>query len=218
MWAARTGRIVRRHPIGGRSALAPDGHTLALVLDRNPAMRGSSVALLDLRSGRRTDLAADLPDEWIDQLAFTSDGARIVGGSAKGLHVWDAASGAIAESFRGASAARLPASCSTGRGSAITGAGVGTVGAWDIGGTQRLGRRFRWGPNESGCFANPCTVAAPRGALMATAQSGGTVALVDASSGRLVHTFPARNGELAPATRLQPRRPQARSRAAGPGP
>jgi WD40 repeat protein len=84
------------------------------------------------------------------------------------------------------------------RGSVIAVAGPGAVGAWDIDGGQRLGRRFRWGAVASDCPLYPCTVIASHGTLMATTQSGGTVAEVDLRNGRLLHTYPARNGSLAP--------------------
>ncbi len=51
VWNARTGRILRRYPIGGRPALSPDGHTLALALN-SPRLgaRSASVGVLDLRT------------------------------------------------------------------------------------------------------------------------------------------------------------------------
>ena len=76
VWDARTGRIIRRYPIGGRPALSPDGRTLALALNSpNPREPRASVGVLDLRSGRRRELAHDLHDEWIMSLAFTPDGS-----------------------------------------------------------------------------------------------------------------------------------------------
>ena len=98
-WEARTGRIVRRHPVGGRPALSPDGETIAVAVGLDPGSPGSKVTLLDLGSGRRSDLAEEVPDEWIEQLAFTPDGSRIVGASVEGLRVWDVESGAIEERF-----------------------------------------------------------------------------------------------------------------------
>ena len=71
VWNAHTGRILRRYRIGGRPALSPDGHTLALALN-SPRLgaRSASVGVLDLRTGRRRELAYDLDEEWIMSLAF----------------------------------------------------------------------------------------------------------------------------------------------------
>ena len=63
VWDAAAGRIVRRYPIGGRFDLSPDGRRLALAL--NSPFAGdpdSSVALLDLRTGRHRKLASYLPE------------------------------------------------------------------------------------------------------------------------------------------------------------
>ena len=103
----RTGRIVRRYPIGGRFALSPDGRRLALALNsRYPGDPSSSVAMLDLRTGRHRKLASYLPEEWIMSLAFTRDGKRIVGAANKGTHVWDVASGKLLETYATLHAAR----------------------------------------------------------------------------------------------------------------
>jgi WD40 repeat protein len=190
-WDARTGRVVRRHPIGGNSALAPDGRTVAIVDERPP---GSRVALLDLRTGHRSGLRQDLPDEQLLQIAYTADGAQIVGATSDRLHIWDRASGRITESFGGGTGMAIPGFVLDGRGSVIASAGTGAIGAWDLDGTRRLGRRFRWGPPENACIVNPCTVPIPRSDLMATTQFDGTAALLDVSSGRQVHTLPARDG------------------------
>ena len=197
-WDARTGRIARRYTVGGLPAIAPDGRRLALAVDRSQSFQPHfAIAVLDLRTGRSSDVV-DLPDERIEQVAFTSDGSRIVGASVDGMHVWDVASGAIAERF-GEGTGTGPGLVITGRGTVLAGAGVGAVGAWDLDGAQRLGRRLRWGPKERTCLANPCTVAAPRGDLIASSEAGGTVALVDLKTGRTVHRFPARNGQFAAA-------------------
>jgi WD40 repeat protein len=198
VWDARRGRSVRRFPIGGPPALAPDGNTLAIARSRmDQATPSSAVAMLDLRSGRRSTLAEKLPDEFLEHVVFTPDGSRILGSSSEGTHVWDVASGAITENFGGnVGGTRLGVALGR-RGSVITGAGVGALAAWDLDGGQRLGRRFEWGTDDSGCPGIPCTVIAPNEPLMATTQPGGAVALVDLRSGRLVHTLPARNGPLA---------------------
>jgi WD40 repeat protein len=128
---------------------------------------------------------------------FSPDGSRILGASTTGLHVWDVASGAITERLEGAAGGSIPGVVVDSSGVAIAGAGVGTIGGWDLGGSQRLGRRFVWGTGEGGCMVTLCTLIAPGARRMATIQGDGTVAMVDLRSGRLVHTFPARNGPVA---------------------
>ena len=198
VWDPRSGRMLRRYPVGGPPALAPDGNTLALALNhRLVGKPNSTIALLDLGTGRRSVLAEKLTDVSVQHLAFTADGSRILGSSSDGTRVWDVASGAILERFGADDGGAIVGVALDGRGSAITAAGVGAVVASDLDGDRRLGRRFGWATDGSTCFGNPCTVIDPRGALMATTRVGGTVALVDLRSGRLVHTLPARNGSIA---------------------
>ena len=100
VWDARAGRIMRRFPIGGRFASRPTGAgSPSRSTARSPGEPSCPVALLDLRTGRHTELAAELPDEWITSLAFTRDGKRVVGAAGSGTHVWDIASGAIVETL-----------------------------------------------------------------------------------------------------------------------
>ena len=109
VWNARTGRIVRRYPIGGRPALSPDGRTLALALN-SPKRRGHELRRRPCSTcapAASGELAADLPDEWIMSLAFTRDGTRIVGPPFGGTHVWDVATGEIVETYRMVSTGRL---------------------------------------------------------------------------------------------------------------
>jgi WD40 repeat protein len=194
VWDAEAGRIVRRYPIGGRFGLSPDHRRLAITLNSpSPGEPSSSVALLDLRTGRHRTLAYNLPDEWILSLAFTRDGTRIVGAAHEGTHVWDVASGRLLETY----AAKHP----RGAGAVLDRRGLvldqnydGSLRVWDPDGARRIGRRFGWGSPEQGCGYNPCTVVDPRGALMATSLGVGTVALIDLRTKRLIDVLPARNG------------------------
>ena len=101
MWNARTGRIVRRYPLGGRPAISPDGRTLVLGRQQPlPGKPSASVEVLDVRNGRHRELAHDLHQEWIMSLAFMPDGKRIVGAAFDGTFVWEVASGTNVERFR----------------------------------------------------------------------------------------------------------------------
>jgi len=195
------GRIMRRFSIGGNPGLSPDGRSLAIA--RNSYAGGAqraAVVLLDIGTGRQRVLADRLQGGIINGLVFTRDGRRVIADSSDGTHVWDADSGVITDTFRaGDGSVRLGATLA-GRAAVVTSAGPGALTVWDLNGTQRLGRRLRWGSQARACDLNPCTVVAPNGRFMATTQNGGTVALVDLHTGRLAHTFPAVNGRpLAPA-------------------
>jgi len=207
VWNARTGRVVRRYPIGGRPDLAPDGRTLALA--RNSATladTSASMEVLDLRSGDHRELATDLRGEWILGLGFTRDGTRIVGSAAKGFHVWDVASGAIVESYRDDEHLDRASSgiAIDRRGLAIFTMGDGIITAWDPDGDRRVGRVFRWGEHTPGCFGMVCSVRDPNSALMPTSLSDGRVALLDVRSNQVSHILPARDGPHAEALAFVP--------------
>ena len=206
VWDARAGRIVRRFRVGGRLALAPDGHTLALALNSDfPGVPSSAVALLDLRSGHRSVLRADLPEEWITALAFTSDGSKLVGAAFAGAHVWDVATGAILETYGGRNGDTPGTGVALVHGGvALTSPGDGVLDVWDVEGRQRLGRHIPWGRPDDSCASNPCAVIDPSGRMMATAKRDGRVVLVDLEQGRRVHTFPARDGRPSDAYAFTP--------------
>jgi WD40 repeat protein len=204
VWDAGAGRIVRRYPIGGRFNLSPDGRRLALALNNRIAGDPySSVALLDLRTGRHRKLAFSLPGEWIINLAFTRDGERIVGAGSKGTHVWDVASGSLRETYATIHARGAGAVLDR-RGLVLDANYDGSLRVWDPDGARRLGRRFRWTTPAHGCGWNPCAVIDPRGAVMAATRGNGTVALIDLRTKRPIATLPARNGPWAEAMAFTP--------------
>jgi WD40 repeat protein len=197
VWDAADGRIVRRYPIGGRFDLSPDGRRLALALNSpNPGDPSSSVALLDLRTGRHRKLAFYLPEEWIANLAFTRDGRRIVAAAGLTTPVWDVASGKLLETYATVHA-RGAGMVLDRRGLVLDANYDGSLRVWDPDGARRLGRRFRWAPPKFGCGWNPCAVIDPRGAVMAASRGNGTVALVDLRTKRPIAVLPARNGDFA---------------------
>jgi WD40 repeat protein/class 3 adenylate cyclase/tRNA A-37 threonylcarbamoyl transferase component Bud32 len=199
VWDVGSGRIVRRYPIGGKPAISPDGHTLALALNGpNLAKPSAVLGLLDLRSGHRRELAQDLHDEMLMSVAFEGDGSRLVGAAFEGTHVWDVASGAIVERFPDEQTNAASGDVVVDRrGLALVTPGDGGVSAWDPAGANRLGRVFHWGSDEETCNATPCTVVDSSGALMAASAGDGTVAVVDLRTKRPVTRLPARNGEVA---------------------
>ncbi len=197
LWDTRTGRIQRRFPFGGPFALSPDGHLAAVARNNpNPAEPSAQMAALDLRTGEPRFLE-DLPaSAWIVALQFAPDGKSVVGADfGGGLNVWDLASGKIVETFEGGLNVAV-----TPDGRTVLSEGV----AWDLSGTQRLGRTFRWRKPAEGCGSTPCFWIHPQSSLMAEALTGGTVGLVDLRTERLVATLPARNGEEAAALAFFP--------------
>ena len=199
VWNPRSGRIVRRYPVGGKPALSPDGRTLALGIN-SPSLGApsASVGVLDLRSGRLRKLAHDLHTEWIMSMAFMSDGRRVAGAAFDGTYVWDVKSGAIVERFRDEQTNAASGGIAVDRrGLVLVTPGDGGVSAWDADGTHSVGHVFRWTPEGMVCSGNPCTVVDARGALMATSLGDGTVAVVDLESKRPVASLPARDGAIA---------------------
>jgi class 3 adenylate cyclase/WD40 repeat protein/tRNA A-37 threonylcarbamoyl transferase component Bud32 len=205
VWNARTGQIKRRFAIGGVPALSSERRRLALALNSaDPGNPSSRLVVLDLRSGRRTALASGLASAWIDSLAFTSNDRQIVASAFDGTHVWDVASGAISATFTSQSHGANQGLALDSRGTAITASRDGSITAWDVGGARRIGRTFRWNTSASGCPSGACTVANRQGTVIATVQIGGTTALIDPRTMRLIDTLPARNGPLSNALAFLP--------------
>ena len=193
VWDARTGRIVRRYPIGGRLALSPDGRTLALALNSPfPGDPSASVACSTCAPAATASSTADLPDEWIMSLAFTRDGTRIVGAAVRGharvghrlgqdrrhlrRQMGRGAAGIVIDR-RGLALDRHATTAASGPGTPMA---RGASGAGSAGPTRQGRLRL-----------DPCTVIDPRGAVLAASLGDGTVALVDLRSKRLV-AHPAR--------------------------
>jgi WD40 repeat protein len=208
LWDVKHGRIERRFPKGGPFSVSPDGRRLAVADNNaNAASPRGSLAILDLRTGTRHDLQALPAPGWIVAVAFTSNGASIVGASFdNAVRVWDAASGLITQTY---------SRQGTGLNVAVAGSTVlsdgqdGSVAAWDVAGSQRLGRTFRWRSTDDSCSTAPCLVFNPQGSLMAETIGGGvfrrgSVGLVDLRRGRLVGTLPPRSGPRAEALAFLP--------------
>jgi WD40 repeat protein len=185
--------------------LSPDGRFAALAQDNaNPFDPRASLAVLDLRTGRKRSLQALPISAWITHVEFTPDGASIVGRSFDGgVRVWDVASGSIVQTFSGQGSGLNAALTPDGR-TVLSGGQDGSVAAWDLSGARRLGRTFRWHSPEAGCGTTPCIVIDPRSQHLAESMAHGKIALVDLHARRLVGTLPARNGASADALAFSP--------------
>src|ERR1700733_15042788 len=205
LWDPRTGRILRRFPLGGVPALAPNGRTVALG-QNSPSFgnQSASVVLLDLHTGGHRALLANLPDHWIRTVAFTPDGSEIAGAATDGTHVWDVASGKIAESYVAQAGPRSLSVLEPHSDVLISGQQDGSLTAFDVSGARRLGRAFSWNTPEQACGYTPCMAINRQSSVMATDQAGGTVAVVDLRTLRLVRTLPARDGSTAAAISFMP--------------
>ena len=184
--------------------MSADGRKVALGIDSdNLSTPSASVTILDLRTGRQRRLRADLPSEWIRTIAFTPDGERIAAGTTDTVHVWDVASGQIAETDNPQTGRRLETTVDPRGATVLAGSQDGSVAVFDLSGTRRLGRFFSWNTPEQGCDGPPCQVISPQD-IMATDQADGTIALVDLHTLRLTRTLPAREGAIANAIALAP--------------
>jgi WD40 repeat protein/class 3 adenylate cyclase/tRNA A-37 threonylcarbamoyl transferase component Bud32/energy-coupling factor transporter ATP-binding protein EcfA2 len=205
LWNPRTGRIIRRFGLGGLSAMAPDGHTVAI--GRNGPSAGnqsSAITLLNLRTGRHRTLLATLPDYWIRSLAFTPDGRELAGAATDGMHVWDSSTGKIVESYATQAGPRSVGTLDPTGDTLIAGQQDGSIAAYDLAGGRRLGRSFSWNVPEHGCGYTPCMAVSRQSGLMAADQADGSVALVDLRTRRLVRTLPARDGDISAAIAFTP--------------
>jgi WD40 repeat protein len=207
VWDPKDGRIVRRYHVGGWFDISPDGHLVALALNKSNtdgSNQRASLAVLDLRTGRHRELDPLPVSAWITDVEFTPDGAQIVGRSHEGgLRVWDVASGSIVRSFTGHSSGYQLALHPDGD-TAFSGAEDGTVAAWGLSGTNRMDQDFRFRPLLMACTDTPCFVFNAQGSLLAGALSDGRVALVDLRTRRRIATLPARNGSSAEALAFFP--------------
>ena len=205
LWNANSGRILRRFPIGGFAALSRDGRRVALAVDSpSPANPFSHVSVLDLRSGRRRTLRADLPSEWIRTIAFTPDGSRVVAGTSDSVHVWDVGSGAISETYNANLGRREVMTLDPRGASVIVGAQDGSVAVFDLSGMRRLGRFFTWNRPDMSCGYSPCATVNRRSELMATDQGDGTTAIINLHTLQVVRTLPAHDGTLTNALAFLP--------------
>jgi WD40 repeat protein/class 3 adenylate cyclase len=205
LWDAGSGEINRRFGIGGPFAVSPDNHLAAIARNNpDPSDPHTSLAVLDLRTGRLRGFPPPPARSWIVSVAFTPDGKGIVTASFEGaLRVWDAASGAILQTFTGQPSGRNLAIAPDGR-TVVSGNDTGSVAAWDLSGEQQLSHAFRWNTPAMSCGTTPCFVINPQSTLMAAGQADGTVALLDLDSGRRVDKLPARSGPTADALAFFP--------------
>ena len=200
VWDATTGQILRRYAVGGPLALSPDGRFAALAqnTDAYTVNPEAGMALLDLRTGAHRALQGGLNATFLT-MAYTPDGASIVGGSNApaddAIRVWDVRSGRIVHTFAGESAGQEALAVAPDGRTLLSGADDGSVVAWDLAGTQRLGKDFTWARLNEGCATSPCVAINRQGTLMAAMQGlQGSTNLVDLRTLKSNGTLPAEDG------------------------
>jgi WD40 repeat protein len=206
VWNTRTGRVLRRFSVGGQLAVSANGQTVALAVNSPDINTASSrIALLDLRKRRARFLPAGISSAWVASLAVAPDGKSIVAATVHGdAYVWDTASGAISYTIAAPVGAVGTAAVDPEGRTLLVGSRDGSVTAFDLSGSRRLGRAFHWDTPNQSCLAAPCFVVNRQSNLMATDQADGSVALINLHTLRLAATLPARNGPYAPAIAFFP--------------
>ena len=191
LWDPATGRVLRRYPIGGLPAVSADGREVALGRNNpdNDPIASAWVTVLDLHTGRFRTLAANLPTAWIRGISFIAGGTEIVADAFDGVHVWDVASGTIAESYVGQPGQRSVMVIDPSRTTVIVGSQDGSVTAFDLTGRRRLGQAFSWETPALSCSGDtpgPCDAVSRHTALLADTRTDGSVAVVNLHTLRLV--------------------------------
>jgi WD40 repeat protein/DNA-binding SARP family transcriptional activator len=180
-------RVVRRYPVGGRSAgISADGKTLVI------GGEGGRVRLLDLASGRVQTLR-DRHRTGVQSVAVSPDGRALATGAQEGdLIVWNLREGRATQTHPGQLAEFAEMAFSPDGRTLYAASDDSTAIAWDVGGDRRLGRPFTTGglvrirDNFPPGFA-----LSPDGRALAVARLDGRVNLIDAETLRKTGSFEA---------------------------
>ena len=202
LWSASSGRILRRYPVGGLPAVAPGGQTVALGANSPSLYSGGSAAMieLNLRTGSHQQLRDDLQTGWLRGVFYTPDGRFIVADAFDGIHVWNAATGRIDESYESQPSVRSVMALSADGATAVVGQQDGSVEEFDVSGAHRLGAVLRWAPDVDSCSGfGPCYAASPRGDLLAASSANGGAYVIDLHSMKRIAAVPAIAGRGASA-------------------
>ena len=152
--------------------------------------RNGRVVVTDLRTGTSRVLGG----RNVNGLNFSRDGRSLVSVGDEAI-VWDVARGVRRETLRGESAV-----FSSDGETVYTSSSDGTVAAFDVGGSRRIGRSFRAGSGNA--IDDPDQVplgaaVSPDGRLLAATEHDGRTSIVALASGRRVaHTAPAAGGRV----------------------
>jgi WD40 repeat protein len=164
-------------------AFSPDGASLAL------ARADGGITVHDLQSGGSRDLHGR-HNETLNSLDYSPDGRTIVStGDDNVAIVWDVETGDIRETLRGHNGRVFGPAFSPDGKTVYTVSLDGSLLAWDLAGDRRLGRPFDAGEGAPvGIDPVPAFDVSPDGLLLAVAQAGGTVDILDAATFEVLHT------------------------------
>ena len=183
---ARTMALVRTLPVGGSVAMAvsPVGRTMAL------GDRDGSVRFVNLRTGDVT-LGTGGHTASVVSVGFTPSSAVVTTGDDGQVLVWDVSSHAVIETF-GGHGGGVVAQATDGQ-TLYTASLDGTIFAWDLSGTRRLGRVFTAGSGSDDPFWGPIPwfALSPDGSTLAVTQANGYVNLWDLATLAKVQAFRA---------------------------
>ncbi|MBV8941143.1 MAG: WD40 repeat domain-containing protein, partial [Solirubrobacterales bacterium] len=165
----------------------------------------SKIAVIDLRTGRYRFLPAELSSTLVKTLAVTPNGRSVVGATIHGdTSVWNTGSGVISQTIAAPVGAIGIAALDPAGRTLLIGSRDGSVTAFDLSGSRRLGRAFQWNTPNQSCVTSPCFAVDRLGDVMAVTQGDGSVATIDLHTLRRTATLPARNGPLATAIAFFP--------------
>ena len=137
---AETLRVIRRYPVGGGTALSPDGRTLAI-----GPRRGPWPARPRLWKGADADESTARPE------AFSPDGRTLSTAEDDGsVILWDVEEGVPIETLEGHAAVADGHAFSPDGRTLYTAGDDGRVIVWDVAGDRRLGRPFPTGRGYEG--------------------------------------------------------------------
>jgi WD40 repeat protein len=179
-------RVVRRYPVGGVSANAMDGSTLAI------GGADGRVRLLDLASGQVQTLSGHHRAPVLDE-AFSPGGRSLATAAADGTAiVWDLHQGRATERLKGHRDGVPNLAFSPDGRTLYTESFDSTAIIWDVAGDRRLGRPFTTGlaPVPYNVFP-PAFAVSPDGRTLAVARLDGLVDLIDAATLRRKRSFEA---------------------------
>ena len=134
---ARTLKRLRTFPVGGAAALSPSADEAAF------GHADGTVTLLELGSGTRKQLSGQSTAP-IETISFSRDGKMLASGAADGgVGLWRVRTG-LSETLHGHSASVRAAVFSPDGRTLYTAGYDGSVIAWDLSGSRRLGQPFRY--------------------------------------------------------------------------